>query len=360
MEMALRWIIFFLVAAVLLPPSTIADQVTLKNGDRLTGTIIKYEGKTLIIKTEAAGEVTFQWSAIDGISSTQPLHVGVNGGQMIVGTVATTDGKIQITTQATGIITTGKDSIQVIRSDSEQASYDAGIDRLRNPHLTDFWSGFMDTGLSVTRGNSNNLNFALSGNAVRKSPRDTITAYFSSIFANNGTIGPTVTTANAIGGGIRVDLNVRKRLYVFGFTDFYHDQFQMLNLRNVLGGGAGYHVVDTKPTVFDVYGGGAFNQSYYSTPLTQQTGEIIVGEYLTHAVSNRMTFSERFDFFPNVSNTGQYRFNLDSHAVTKLNRWLGWQVSFGNIYVSNPPLGVKNNDLILSTGLRLTFGGVTQ
>jgi hypothetical protein len=47
-----------------------ADQVSLKNGDRLTGTIIKSDAKTLVVKTEAAGDVTFQWSAIDGITST--------------------------------------------------------------------------------------------------------------------------------------------------------------------------------------------------------------------------------------------------------------------------------------------------
>ncbi len=38
--------------------SVMADQVTLKNGDRLTGTIVKSNGKTLLIKTEFAGEVT--------------------------------------------------------------------------------------------------------------------------------------------------------------------------------------------------------------------------------------------------------------------------------------------------------------
>jgi putative salt-induced outer membrane protein YdiY len=353
-------IFFLLIAAALLSPIAFADLVSLKNGDRLSGTILKSDGKTLVIKTEFAGDVTIQWAAIDGFSSTQTLHVGLAGGQMIVGQVATVDGTIQVTTQSAGVVTTQKDSIQLIRSDSEQAAYDAEADRLRNPHLTDFWSGFLDTGLSLTRGNSNTLNFALAGEAVRKSPRDTITVYGNSVFASNGTAGPTVTTANAIGGGVRVDLNVRKRLYVFGFTDFYHDQFQQLNLRNIIGGGAGYHVVNTKPTTFDVYGGGTFNQSYYSTPLTQRSGEIIVGESFTHAVANRTSFSERFDFFPNLTNTGQYRFTLDAHAVTKLNRWLGWQVTFGDRYVSNPPIGIKTNDLILSTGLRLTFGGVTQ
>jgi hypothetical protein len=47
-----------------------ADQVVLKNGDRLTGTITKSDEKTLLIKTEFAGDVTVQWPAVQGITST--------------------------------------------------------------------------------------------------------------------------------------------------------------------------------------------------------------------------------------------------------------------------------------------------
>jgi len=86
----------------------------------------------------------------------------------------------------------------------------------------------------------------------------------------------------------------------------------------------------------------------------------MAGEFLAHSVSSRTSFRERFEFFPNVSDTGEYRYTLDAHAVTRLNRWLGWQASFEDLYVSNPPTAIKKNDLILSTGLRLTFGGVSQ
>jgi putative salt-induced outer membrane protein YdiY len=333
-----------------------ADEVTLKNGDRLTGTILKSDAKALVIKSEFAGDVNIQWEAITSIQSAQPLYFALKDGETIAGTVATSEGKFVVTTKNAGTVTAAKDSVVTVRNETEQTAFNTEIDRLRNPHLTDFWSGFLDTGLSLTRGNSDTLNFALSASAVRKTSRDTITAYANSIFSNNGTAGPTTTTANAIGGGLRVDLNVSDRLYVFGLADFYHNQFQQLDLRNVLGGGLGYHVVNTKPTTFDVYGGADFNQSYYSTPLTQKTGEIMVGEYLSHTISNRTTLTERFEFFPNISDTGQYRFTFDAHAVTKLKSWLGWQVSFGDIYVSNPPPGIKGNDLTLSTGLRLTFG----
>jgi hypothetical protein len=41
--------------------------------------------------------------------------------------------------------------------------------------------------------------------------------------------------------------------------------------------------------------------------------------------------------------------------VTRISKWLGWQNSLGDIYVSNPPLGKKKNDVIFTTGLNVSF-----
>ena len=54
---------------VLFPAMLFADQIVLKNGDRLTGVIETSDDKTLLIKTEFAGEVTVQWSAVQDINS---------------------------------------------------------------------------------------------------------------------------------------------------------------------------------------------------------------------------------------------------------------------------------------------------
>jgi hypothetical protein len=48
-------LIGFLVPSVL----SFAHQVTLKHGDRLSGTFVKSDGKTLVPDTDAAGEVKF-------------------------------------------------------------------------------------------------------------------------------------------------------------------------------------------------------------------------------------------------------------------------------------------------------------
>ena len=71
----------------LFPMALFADQIVLKNGDRLTGSIEKSDDKTLLIKTEFAGEVTVQWSAVQEITSTQKLHVSLNDGKTVSGTV---------------------------------------------------------------------------------------------------------------------------------------------------------------------------------------------------------------------------------------------------------------------------------
>jgi putative salt-induced outer membrane protein YdiY len=344
-----------------------ADQVTLKNGDRLTGTIVKSDAKILLIKTEFAGDVNLKWDAVAAIVSSQPLHLGLSDGQTIVGTVTTTEGKFDVATKEAGAVTASKDAVVAVRNDAEQRAYEAEIDRLRHPRLSDFWSGLLDTGLSLTRGNSESLTFNLAGKAARVTERDKITVYSTAIFTESTVNDVSSTTAHAIRGGIRGDLNVSDKLFVFGFTDFEYDAFQHLDLRNVLGGGLGYHILKTKNTTFDFFGGGDFEQEYFSEiaatattapapALTRKTGEIVTGEELDAKINNRTTLSERFSLYPNVSNTGSYRFQFDATAATKLKSWLSWQVTYSDRYLSDPLSGLKKNDLLLSTGVRLTFG----
>src|SRR5882672_9127660 len=79
-------------------------------------------------------------------------------------------------------------------------------------------------------------------------------------------------------------------------------------------------------------------------------------EELSWKLNNLVSFGERFTAFPNVSDLGQYRFQFDVTGATKLKAWLSWQVTVSDRYLSNPLPGLKSNDELLSTGLRLTFG----
>lgn len=348
--------IVVVVTIVFTCPLLLADQVVLKNGDRYTGTIVDSDGKTLTMKSAHAGEVKIQWDAIQEITSDGPLCVSARGGEVLVGKITTTDGKFTVQTTNAGPVTVAKEVVQSVRSPEQQAVYDAEIDRLRHPKLSDFWGGVVDTGLAVAGGNTETLTFNLAANAARTTARDKISLYALSLFARNSVTGEPLTTASLVGGGSRYDFNISDKWFAFGQIDLLHDRFQQLDLRVAPAGGVGYHAIKTPNTILDLSAGGGLNKEFFTNGLSRTSGELLLGEAYSRKFSKITTLSQSWQFFPNLTDTGEFRSVFNLGLVTQLTKLLSWQLTFTNLYLSNPPVGVKTTDVILTTGLRFTFG----
>jgi len=331
------------------------DQVTMKNGDRLSGAIVKYDGKNLVIKSELAGPVTIPWDAVTLVTSSAPLSVGLKDGQVVVGTVTTADATLQIVTANAGTVSAARESVTYIRSKEEQEAYQAEVERYRNPRLIDLWTGGLDLGYATSRGNSSTDTFTLGAAAVRATARDKISVNYTSIYAGNKTNGRHVTTANAKRGGVAYDLNLSSRTFVFGSVDLETDEFQNLDLRFVPAGGLGYHARKSERTILDFRLGAAANREFFSNGLNRTSAEVLLGEEFMHKFSARSSFLQKLVFFPNVSDGGNYRMNFDASLVTAIRRWFSFQFSASDRYLSNPLAGRKSNDVLFTTGLRLTF-----
>lgn len=350
------------------------DRVTLKNGDRLSGVIVSGDGKTLLVKTEFAGEVTIKWEAITAIESSQQLNLTLKDGARLSGKVATEEGKFVVTsaTPASKPSSASKEVVKAIRNDGEQKTFDINTEKMAHPKFTYFWSGLFDTGLALTRGNSSTTSYTLATKAVRETPQDKLTVYLMYVYADDQTVLPSRTTANAILGGVRGDLNISPRFFVFALADFQSDQLQHLDLRQVYGGGLGDHVIKNDRTAFDVFGGFTFDRDAFGAytitnpappppltsvaAITEDSGEGLVGEEYDSKLSKRTTINERFSFFPNITHMGDYRMQFDASVVSQLKNWLSWHVTFTDRYITYPPPELKGNDQLLSTGLRFTWG----
>ncbi|MGE0133212.1 MAG: YdiY family protein [Blastocatellales bacterium] len=329
----------------------LADEIKLNNGDRITGTIVKADGKTLVIKTNYAGNVTISAEAIAQISSDQPLYFAMSEGKTVVGTVATKEGKYEVSTKDATPVSLERGEVQAIRSKPEQDEYERSL----SPSWLDLWSGGLDFGYSLTTGNTRTNTLALGSNLNRHTARDKTSLYAAYVNAKNKNKGVTETTANAIRGGGRYEIGLTNRLSAFSFADFEYNEIQLLDLRAVLGGGLGHYIVKNERAQFQVFGGGSYNRENFSNGVKRNSGEILAGEELSLKLSDRVLFRERLQFFPNLTNTGEYRVTFDSSLNTKLTRWLSWQVTASNRYLSNPVLGSKNNDLLLTTGIGVAF-----
>ena len=346
----------------ILASSLFADQLLLKNGDRLTGKITKSDQKSLTLKTDYADNITIQWTAIQAIDSSQSLHVATQG-KTVAGTVTTSDGNFVVATQ-TGNVSVQKDEVTALRNDQEQAAYEKGL----HPALWQGWAGGATVGFALTRGNSETKNLSLAFTGDRKTSHDEITMYANSVYATNDApeAVPHVT-ANTDQGGARYSRNFTKKLFGYGSADFQADELQELTLRSILGGGLGVHVINTSQTTFDLLGGLNFTHESYGmvpatptvpaqAPITRSFAALTLGEELMHKLGASTVVTEKGYFFPDLTQGGgQYRATFNFGTVTKLSKWLGWQNAFGDIYVTNPPLGTKKNDVLLTTGLNVTF-----
>jgi len=355
-------VLFILISSGL----TLADQITLKNGDRLTGKIVKSDAKTLVLHTEAAGDVTIQFAAIDQITTDQELHVALKDGKTAVGTVTTADGKLEIATKTSGTVETPKENVTVIRNDAEQTAYDKSL----NPSLRRGWTGGTNVGFSLARGNSETENLAIAFNAAHPTLKDKITLFASSIYTTNQLATPS-TVANLVTGGLRYDRNINPRMFGFVGADFMSNQLQFLDLRAVYDGGLGLHAIKTGKTVLDFFAGGNYTHETYSNgpavtpPTTPPTftsygktdkfAALTLGEELSQKLGASTVVTQKLYFYPDLNDTSQYRGTFNFGTVTKISKWLGWQNQFADVYVTNPPSTAKKNDVIFTTGLNFSF-----
>lgn len=137
-------------------PLLFADQVAFKNGDRLTGTILKSDAKNLVIRAAVAGEITVQWQEIQEIRSDLPLRVELADG-IIVGRVTSRDGRLEIVSNAGIPVEAPKESVVALRNNEEQLAYE----KIQHPSLLQGWDGGIDAGFELTQGNSETRNFRL-------------------------------------------------------------------------------------------------------------------------------------------------------------------------------------------------------
>lgn len=344
--------IFGILLAVMCSISTcLADEVTLKNGDRLTGTIAQSDGKTLTLHTDYAGDLSIKWDAVQGVESKETLHLQMKDGKTVAGPVTTSDGKLQVSTSS-GNIEAPISDVKNLRSDKEESAYQKTL----HPGIFQEWKSGLNLGFALTRGNSETKNLSIGFVATRQTLHDKLGAYSNIVYATNDAAGAVPsTTANTAGGGFRYDHDLRKRLFAFVAADFFSDALQGLNIRAAEGGGLGFHAIKNDSTTLDFLGGLNYTHESY-TAFTRNFAALSIGEDLTRKIGKSTVLTQDLNFFPDLNNTSEYRATFDFGTVTKLTHRLGWQNTFSDIYVTNPPAGKRQNDLVLTTGLNISFG----
>lgn len=327
-----------------------AEEVTLKNGDHLSGAIVSMDGKKLVIKTTYAGEVSIDWAEVSQFSSDkQPLVVTKADKQVVSGTVAAQGSDVVVTT-AQGAQTVSRADVTTMRSPADQAAYEKSL----HPGMMEDWTGGGNVGFALARGNSQTTNFALGFNALRKTNTDAWVVNAASIYSTDDKLG--ITSANSFGGLIRYDHNLNKKIFAYGVFSGMYDTLQLLNYRIMPGGGLGFHAIATPTTTLDLLGGlGYTRESYYVGPPNNLLTATL-GDEFSHKFTAATSITQNLYYLPSLNETSIYRVNFSVGVATKLNGWMTANANFLDQYNNKPVPGNKYNDIIFTTGLGFTFG----
>ena len=348
-SIVLKFIISVLLLLLFVGAAVNAEQISVKNGDRLTGTLVSMDGKKLVFKTTYAGEVSIDWDSVDQFASDQPVVITTVDKKTVTGTVKSEDSNYVVTTTQGGQ-TIAKSDIAGMRSIADQAAYEKSL----HPGMLEGWSGGGNFGLALARGNSETTNLALGFDAKRKTQKDTWILNATSIYSTDAHLS--TTTANSFQGLVRYDHDLTKRIFAYVVFAGGYDELQNLNYRVTPGGGLGFHAIATDKTTLDLLGGFGYTRESYSTGLTRNLLTLTLGDEFSYKLSTRTTIIQNLYYLPSLNDTSNYRITGNFGIATKLNGWMTANVLFNDRYNSQPVLGNRKNDVLFTTGLGVTFG----
>jgi len=137
-------------------------------GDRLTGTVETSDGKNITLKTDFAGEIQIQWSAIAEIKTDKPIYVVMPDKSTVSGMMTTEGSNIIIHPVSGAPVQLAVSQVTVVRGADQQAVYEKSL----HPSILEAWKGGINLGFALARGNSETTNLTTGFTADRKTTTD--------------------------------------------------------------------------------------------------------------------------------------------------------------------------------------------
>jgi putative salt-induced outer membrane protein YdiY len=243
--------IFATSALLALSLPTIADELVMKDGSRLLGTVVKKDGgSSFDFKTSYAGVITIQWAEVKQLIAEEPITVLLKSGNTYDVVSANKNGE--------GVTTlSGADTTQTTTL-SEVAYFNPEPWRLGQGW---HWQGNTNIALSYERGNTDQddleADFAMTFR--RLDDRLKLNGDYDREKSNE------VLTNEDWRLVTRYDHFVSDKLFYGATLGFEHDRFADLQLRTTLGPLIGYEFYDSKAMNLDIASGPIYvKENYYS------------------------------------------------------------------------------------------------
>lgn len=341
-----------------LSPVLRADVLKYKNGDTLQGSWERVQGGNLIFKSDSVGEITVPAEQIESFVTTTPATALLPDESSVDGTLEFA-GKWELVPASPSGAAPIENFIAIYPTSSFSQ-----LERKVHSPLYRNWGGAANLGYSLITGDTQSRSFAAAVNAMRKQPdvdglpvKWRTTFFLTTLFSHaRSSATAAEVSSKTFSSGLRQDRLFAASNFVFALGQFDYIQPQGIALRQTYGGGLGRDLLSKPNLKFSLLGGMTFVRTdFIGAVPVENSGEALAGESLTAKLTKFLVLQHDFNFYPNLTQTGEYRFDTNTSLAVPLRKRFSLSVSYLDFFLSNPQPGSHENNATLSTGLGVTF-----
>ncbi len=334
--------LLFVCALFALSSPIFADEIQFKNGDKLTGKIVRLEDGKFIVQSAVAGEIKVDPALIKTFSTDTPVELHLKDGTVINQKVAA-DGEGKVVTSAEGTVKSQPVAI-------------ADVAKLNPPPVQ--WTGDVSAGLLLTRGNSNTDNINVAFNLLRRTDNDRITfggAYFYGRQEDPDTEEKITTQDNWFVFG-KYDYFFTPKFYGYGTARIERDRIANLDLRFTPGAGVGYQWIDKPDMKFATEAGITwFYETYSNDTPNDDHFAARLAYHFEKSFNDKIKFFHNLEYYPSVEDLGDYFITTDAGIRATLTKTMFTEFKVQLNYDSTPAEGADNTDVRYIASVGFTF-----
>ena len=227
-----------------------ADEIIMKNGDRLQGKVISMDSGKLVFETPYAGKITVAWDQVERLTSDETLEVNLPDKEVVKGRAVK-----------------GEDGVIILQPETGPAAQPVALSKVSSmsppkPPPSWTWSGNASGGIDYQTGNTDKQSY--NGNltvGLQKFPHR-MTLYGEGYYEkSNG-----VETENKTLGNFDYNRFLNDKWYLFGNARGQQDKFSNLSFLGTLSAGAGYQFWQSDEKNLNMKLGPAYTAEYYTAP----------------------------------------------------------------------------------------------
>jgi len=343
-----------LAACLLLSASLQADQVILKNGDRLTGKIVSLTDGNMVLKSDLVGEIKVSLSSIATFQSDAAVEVHLKDGTVLNQPVVPAEADQFAIAQG-----------PALRPQTFALADVASINPPPKPEPK--WTGSISGAVTSTHGNTKSESVTASVSVMRRSEKDRTTAA-----ADYGKSKQTDKDRDPVTGKkedrttedwwrakAQYDYFFSKKFFGFINGRYEKDAVADLDRRVVVGGGAGYQWIETDRTSFSTNLGLAslYEKFDVDPPADDSNSQISMqlGYNFDHKITDTLRFVHDLTYYPSLEQFSDYYLTTTAELRANLTKTMfaNFRAIFN--YDQSPAPGQGSTDTKYILGIGMTF-----